>query len=89
MGAKFGIKRRSQLAISPNTWARVSSLVEILRGSSFDIAQGFTAKLTRLFAPTLSEVLSKAAPRMGSPFDYFWNSHDGENWNRCPSVHLS
>ena len=55
----------------------------------YDIAQGFRPKPTKLFAPTLSEVLSIAVDRMGGPYDYFWDSNDQPDWGKPPAVYLS
>ena len=55
----------------------------------YDIAQGFRPKPTKLFAPTLSEVLSIAVDHTGSPDDYFWYSNDQRDWGKPPAVYLS
>lgn len=55
----------------------------------YDIAQGFTPKPTKLFAPKLEDVLRVAVDRMGSPFNYIWHSNDNPDWARPAAVHLS
>lgn len=52
----------------------------------FDVAQGFTPRITLLRAATRAEVLEQAAGAMGGPPDRFWTSAEVEDWQGPPAV---
>ena len=52
----------------------------------YEIAQGFTPIPTKIFAPTLSEVMSIAQSVMKREQSYFWSSNDQADWGATPAV---
>jgi len=55
----------------------------------YDIAQGFKPVPTKLFAPTLSEVMSQAHAIMKREQSYYWSSNDEGGWSLPPAVYAS
>lgn len=55
----------------------------------YDIAQGFKPIATKLFAPTLSEVMAQAQDIMKREQSYYWSSNDEGGWSLPPAVYVS
>lgn len=56
------------------------------RGKRYEVAQGFGPKVRRLTAPTLQEVLDRAASIMGSEAADIWDSDAEAAWDAPHSV---
>ena len=55
----------------------------------YEIAQGFKPIPIKLFAPTMSQVLSLAQGIMKRPQSYYWSSNDQGGWSLPPAVYIS